>query len=214
MNFSLFTLSQNKTNCRPSHDCELGRHTRKMSRPRNDLCVFSGTLNPTHFTSWKMSPHSTTLWNAELVCLMEGILFPSKRWWLWKRELRSMVLVAMERADCVMWQLECQASNVTATRPICSTWAWGHHWVFGGLTVLAPALGGVGPKFALLHWLWSSPLQHSRTTVRVCDTYTLCLIGEVTGYDGRALINVCQCDLAYQKSVVHGKVFSAVLSLH
>ena len=30
--------------------------------------------------------------------------------------------------------------------------------------------GGGGLKFALLHWLWSSPLQHSRTTVRVCDT--------------------------------------------
>jgi len=29
--------------------------------------------------------------------------------------------------------------------------------------------GGGGSKFALLHWLWSSPLQHSRTTVRVCD---------------------------------------------
>jgi len=26
-----------------------------------------------------------------------------------------------------------------------------------------------GSKFALLHWLWLSPLQHSRTTVRVCD---------------------------------------------
>ena len=26
-----------------------------------------------------------------------------------------------------------------------------------------------GSKFALLHWLWSSPLQHSRTTVWVCD---------------------------------------------
>jgi len=29
--------------------------------------------------------------------------------------------------------------------------------------------GGGGSKFALLHWLWSSPLQHSRTTVWVCD---------------------------------------------
>jgi len=26
-----------------------------------------------------------------------------------------------------------------------------------------------GSKFALLHWLWSLPLLHSRTTVRVCD---------------------------------------------
>ena len=29
--------------------------------------------------------------------------------------------------------------------------------------------GGGGSKCALLHWLWSSPLQHSPTTVRVCD---------------------------------------------
>jgi len=29
--------------------------------------------------------------------------------------------------------------------------------------------GGGGSKFAHLHWLWSSPLQHSPTTVRVCD---------------------------------------------
>ena len=29
--------------------------------------------------------------------------------------------------------------------------------------------GGGRSKFALLHWLWSSPLQHSRTTGRVCD---------------------------------------------
>jgi len=30
--------------------------------------------------------------------------------------------------------------------------------------------GGGRSNFALLHWLWSSSLQHSRTTVRVCDT--------------------------------------------
>jgi len=29
--------------------------------------------------------------------------------------------------------------------------------------------GGGGSKFALLHWLWSSPLQHCRTTVRVFE---------------------------------------------
>jgi len=32
-------------------------------------------------------------------------------------------------------------------------------------------MGGGGSKFALLYWLWSSPLQHSRTTVRVCDLW-------------------------------------------
>ena len=28
--------------------------------------------------------YRTTLWNAEFNCLMEGILNPSKRWWVWK----------------------------------------------------------------------------------------------------------------------------------
>ena len=31
-------------------------------------------------------------------------------------------------------------------------------------------LGGGGSNFPLSHWLPSSPLQHTRTTVRVCDT--------------------------------------------
>ena len=30
--------------------------------------------------------------------------------------------------------------------------------------------GGGGPNFGFSHWLWSSSLQHSRTTVRVCDS--------------------------------------------
>jgi len=30
---------------------------------------------------------------------------------------------------------------------------------------------GAGSNFGLLHWLASSPLQHSHTTVRVCDIY-------------------------------------------
>jgi len=40
--------------------------------------------------------------------------------------------------------------------------------------------GGGGLKFALLHWLWSSPLQHSRTTVRVCDHFIQCHIVTVS----------------------------------
>ena len=32
---------------------------------------------------------------------------------------------------------------------------------------------GEGSNFGLLHWLASSPLQHSRTTVRVCDIITI-----------------------------------------
>ena len=31
-------------------------------------------------------------------------------------------------------------------------------------------IGGGGSNFGLSHWHWSSSLQHSRTTVRVCDT--------------------------------------------
>jgi len=30
-------------------------------------------------------------------------------------------------------------------------------------------VAGVKLKFALSHWLWSSPLQHSRSTVQVRD---------------------------------------------
>jgi len=58
--------------------------------------------------------HCTTLWNAELIRVMEGIWFPSKRWWLWKGELCCVALVAVKRVNCVVWQVECQPSNVTA----------------------------------------------------------------------------------------------------
>ena len=33
--------------------------------------------------------------------------------------------------------------------------------------------GGGGSKFTLFHWLWSSPLQHPRTNVRVCERFAL-----------------------------------------
>jgi len=56
-----------------------------------------------------------TLWNAELIRLMEGILFLSKRWWLWKGELCCIALVALKRACCVVQQLKCQASCVTGS---------------------------------------------------------------------------------------------------
>jgi len=46
--------------------------------------------------------HRTTLWNAELIHLMEGILFLSKHWWLWKGEFCCVALVAVKRADCVV----------------------------------------------------------------------------------------------------------------
>ena len=59
--------------------------------------------------------HRTTLCNAKLTCLMECILFPSKRRWLWKDELCCVPLVAVKRGGCVLWQFECQASNVTSS---------------------------------------------------------------------------------------------------
>jgi len=102
--YLLFTLSQNKTNC--NHDCELARHT------------------------WKMSPHYV------VKCRTHS---PDGRY-----IVSLQTLVALKRPGCVMWQLECQASNVTAT--ICSTWAWGHHWVFGASLMLAPALAPISPK--------------------------------------------------------------------
>jgi len=57
-------------------------------------------------------------------------------------------LAALKRAGCVMWQLECQESNVTAT--IYSTWTWAYHWVFGASLRLAPALSST-PK------VWLTP---------------------------------------------------------
>jgi len=59
--------------------------------------------------------HCTTSWTAELIRLMQGTLFPSKSWWLWKGDLCCVALVAVKRAGCDVWQLECQAGNVTAS---------------------------------------------------------------------------------------------------
>jgi len=71
--------------------------------------------------------HRTTKWNAELIHLrlMKGIMFPSRRWWLWKE---PVVL--------------CDNLNVrqATSQQLCSTWAWGHHWVLGASLRLAPAL--------------------------------------------------------------------------
>jgi len=48
--------------------------------------------------------------------------------------------------------------------------------------------GGGGSKFALLHWLWSSPLQHSRITVRVCDAMPAAVTGNtLCSSDGNVL---------------------------
>jgi len=59
--------------------------------------------------------HCTTLWNAELVHLIEGILFSSKCWWLWKEPVVLCDIGALKKTDSGMWQLECQACNVTAS---------------------------------------------------------------------------------------------------
>jgi len=49
------------------------------------------------------------------ICLTEGMLFLSKRWCLWKGELHCVAMVTVKTASCVVWQLECQASNVIAS---------------------------------------------------------------------------------------------------
>jgi len=70
----------------------------------------------------------------------EVYCFPSKRWWLWKGELCCVRLAAVKRAGCVVWQLECQASNVTAS--VQSDSAWIHafslyrHWLITSSTTL------------------------------------------------------------------------------
>ena len=48
-----------------------------------------------------------------------------------------------------------------------------------------------GSNFGFLHWLSSSPLQHSRTTVRVCD---MCLPG---------LVKICRTVLAKRIFVIY-----------
>jgi len=75
MCLSLFTLSQNKTNC--NCDCELARHTWKLSL---------------HYLV-KCRTHSS-----------DGRCIASLQ-----------TLAALKTACCDMWQLECQASNVTAS---------------------------------------------------------------------------------------------------
>jgi len=47
--------------------------------------------------------------------MTEGILHSSKRWWLWKKAGCVLALVALKRTGCDVWQMECHASNVTAS---------------------------------------------------------------------------------------------------
>jgi len=89
MYFSLFMLSWNKMNC--NRDCELAHHT------------------------WKMSPHYLVKCRTHSSDGRYTVPPKSKHWWLWKGELCCVALVAVKRADCVEWQLECQASNVTVS---------------------------------------------------------------------------------------------------
>jgi len=63
-----------------------------------------------HCVRWEHSP----LWNAELIRLMEGVslrVLVALKW----RVVSGGTMVAVKRAGCVVWQLDCQASNVTAS---------------------------------------------------------------------------------------------------
>jgi len=117
MYFSLFTLSQNKTSC--NHECELARHT------------------------WKMSPHYL------MKCRTHS---PDRRY-----IVSLQTLVALKRAGYVMWQLECQASNVTATIVL-----RGHEGIIGYLR---------GPHWGLHRLRLNDAVA---TRLPVCKKLSLC----------------------------------------
>jgi len=64
---------------------------------------------------------------------------------------------------------------------------------------------GGGSNFGYLHWLASSPLQHYRTTVRVCDLVTLSLLEHNLVLGGRRHINyfcfVIRCSLPLRSPI-------------
>jgi len=57
----------------------------------------------------------TTLVNCKTFYLTEGLWCSFKRWRLWGEPVVACHTVALKRTGCDVWQLECQASNVTAS---------------------------------------------------------------------------------------------------
>jgi len=52
------------------------------------ICKYVRFVTLTVIVNLPITPekyHHNTLWTAEIIHLMEGILFPSERWWLWKQ---------------------------------------------------------------------------------------------------------------------------------
>ena len=46
---------------------------------------------------------------------LKVMLRSSKRWWLWKKPVVGWHWWLWQKTSCDMWQMECQASNVTAS---------------------------------------------------------------------------------------------------
>jgi len=69
--------------------------------------------NPLAHTIWKC--HHTNLWNAKLFRQTGGLLRSFKCLESLKRASCGLFSVALKRTSCDVWQLECQASSVTAS---------------------------------------------------------------------------------------------------
>ena len=74
------------------------------------LCCLRRKQTVIHLPTATWKCHHTNLWTAKLFHLTEGLLHSFKRW-----ASCGLSSVALKRTSCDMWQLECQASNVTAS---------------------------------------------------------------------------------------------------
>jgi len=64
--------------------------------------------------------HRTTSWNAELIHLMKGILFLSRRWWLWKGRLCYVTTWMSGK--------QCHSNYLFYVGMRASLGIWGPHW--------------------------------------------------------------------------------------
>ena len=74
------------------------------------LCCLRRKQTVIHLPTATWKCHHTNLWTAKLFHLTEGLLHSFKRW-----ASCGLSSVALKRTSCDVWQLECQASNVTAS---------------------------------------------------------------------------------------------------
>ena len=79
--------------------------------------LFTLSQKKTNCTALPTTPekyHHTTLQNVQIFHFTEDMLHSSKRCWLWKKASCGLALLALKRTCCDVWQMECQASDITA----------------------------------------------------------------------------------------------------